>query len=185
MKRRTATAVSTLVALFAGLLVSTAGAQAQSFPSRPIQLVTGNPPGGATDVIARTLGMPLGTRLGQNVIIDNRPGANGNISAEIVAKATARRPHHPLRQQQPGGGQPAHLPRLEPEAAGRPCAGGDHSQQPARAGDQSEGRSRRTTSRHSWTTPRSRRRACSMPRSATAASTISRWRCSSRWPAST
>jgi tripartite-type tricarboxylate transporter receptor subunit TctC len=60
---------------------------AQSYPNRPIHLVTGNPPGGATDVIARTLAQPLSMRLGQNVIVDNRPGANGNISAEVVAKA--------------------------------------------------------------------------------------------------
>jgi tripartite-type tricarboxylate transporter receptor subunit TctC len=84
------TRVTTLAASALALLVAIAAsgeAQAQSFPSRPIQLVTGNPPGGATDVIARTLGQPLSVRLGQNVVIDNRPGANGNISAEIVAKA--------------------------------------------------------------------------------------------------
>lgn len=86
MKRST-TAVRTLIALLAGVAAATLDAQAQSFPTRPIQLVTGNPPGGATDVIARTLGQPLGVRLGQNIIIDNRPGANGNISADIVAKA--------------------------------------------------------------------------------------------------
>ena len=73
--------------LIGAMLPAADGAWAQSFPNRPIQLVTGNPPGGATDVIARTLGIPLGARLGQNVVIDNRPGANGNISAEIVAKA--------------------------------------------------------------------------------------------------
>src|SRR4051812_4561402 len=86
MNRRSTLALS--VALIgAGLLHTTADAQAQTFPSRAIQLVTGNPPGGATDVIARTLGQPLSVRLGQSVVIDNRPGANGNISAEIVAKA--------------------------------------------------------------------------------------------------
>jgi tripartite-type tricarboxylate transporter receptor subunit TctC len=63
------------------------GALAQSYPSRPIHLVTGNPPGGATDFIARIIGPPLGARLGQNLVIDNRPGANGTISAEVVAKA--------------------------------------------------------------------------------------------------
>ena len=63
------------------------GALAQSYPSRPIHLVTGNPPGGATDFIARIIGPPLGARLGQNIVIDNRPGANGTISAEVVAKA--------------------------------------------------------------------------------------------------
>jgi tripartite-type tricarboxylate transporter receptor subunit TctC len=61
---------------------------AQSYPSRPIRLVTGNPPGGATDFIARAIGQPLSVRLGQNVVIDNRPGANGNISAEVVATST-------------------------------------------------------------------------------------------------
>ncbi len=71
----------------AGLFYGPDGALAQSYPSRAIHLVTGNPPGGATDVIARTLGAPLSQRLGQNVVIDNRPGANGAISAEIVAKA--------------------------------------------------------------------------------------------------
>ena len=85
MDRRTTLALLALAS--AGLVDATGDAQAQTFPSRPIQLVTGNPPGGATDVIARTLGIPLGARLGQNIIIDNRPGANGNISAEIVAKA--------------------------------------------------------------------------------------------------
>jgi tripartite-type tricarboxylate transporter receptor subunit TctC len=45
------------------------------------------PPGGATDVIARAIGAPLGERLGQTVVVDNRPGSNGNIAAELVAKA--------------------------------------------------------------------------------------------------
>ena len=45
------------------------------------------PPGGATDVIARTVGTPLGARLGQSVVVDNRPGSNGNISAELAANA--------------------------------------------------------------------------------------------------
>ena len=62
-------------------------ALAQTYPTRPIRLVVGNPPGGATDIIARTIGQPLGARLGQNVVIEHRPGANGAISAEIVAKA--------------------------------------------------------------------------------------------------
>ena len=62
-------------------------APAQSYPSRPIRFLTGNPPGGAADFIARIIGQPLGVRLGQDIVIDNRPGANGNISAEVVAKA--------------------------------------------------------------------------------------------------
>lgn len=62
-------------------------ASAQSFPNRPIRLIVSFPPGGATDVIARTIGAPLSQRLGQNVVVDNRPGSNGNISAELVANA--------------------------------------------------------------------------------------------------
>lgn len=83
MKRITVLAAAALIASYTAL----SGALAQSFPNRPIQLITGNPPGGATDVIARTLAQPLSQRLGQNVVIDNRPGANGNISAEVTAKA--------------------------------------------------------------------------------------------------
>jgi tripartite-type tricarboxylate transporter receptor subunit TctC len=62
-------------------------AHAQSFPSRPIRIIVAFPPGGATDVIARTVGAPLGQRLGQSVVVDNRPGSNGNISAELAANA--------------------------------------------------------------------------------------------------
>ena len=87
MRRCTAIVASALAMLCASPFPWSVDALAQSYPARPIQLVTGNPPGGATDVIARTLAQPLSARLGQNVVIDNRPGANGSISAEIVAKA--------------------------------------------------------------------------------------------------
>jgi len=80
-------ALSALVLAGASLAAVPTGALAQSYPTRPIHLVTGNPPGGATDVIARTLAQPLSVRLGQNIIVDNRPGANGNISADVVANA--------------------------------------------------------------------------------------------------
>jgi tripartite-type tricarboxylate transporter receptor subunit TctC len=66
---------------------ATVAADAQSFPTRPIRLIVSFPPGGATDVIARTVGAPLGQRLGQNVVVDNRPGSNGNLSAELAANA--------------------------------------------------------------------------------------------------
>jgi tripartite-type tricarboxylate transporter receptor subunit TctC len=65
----------------------TTAALAQTYPNRPIRLVVAFPPGGATDVIARVVGQPLGTRLGQQIIVDNRPGSNGNIAAELAAKA--------------------------------------------------------------------------------------------------
>jgi tripartite-type tricarboxylate transporter receptor subunit TctC len=85
MRRCTGRMVSAI--LCAGLSAWPGVAQAQSYPARPIHLVAGNPPGGATDFIARAIGQPLGVRLGQSVVIDNRPGANGNISAEVVAKS--------------------------------------------------------------------------------------------------
>lgn len=69
------------------LCAATTVANAQSFPNRPIRLIVSFPPGGATDVIARTIGAPLGERLGHNVVVDNRPGSNGNISAELAANA--------------------------------------------------------------------------------------------------
>jgi tripartite-type tricarboxylate transporter receptor subunit TctC len=88
MRRRTAIVLLALALFFAGFAAVPDDAQAQSYPARPIHLVTGNPPGGATDFIARAIGQPLSVRLGQSIIIDNRPGANGNISAEVVAKVT-------------------------------------------------------------------------------------------------
>ncbi len=70
-----------------GLCAIATAADAQTFPNRPVRLIVSFPPGGATDVIARTIGTPLGQRLGQNVVVDNRPGSNGNISAELAANA--------------------------------------------------------------------------------------------------
>jgi tripartite-type tricarboxylate transporter receptor subunit TctC len=70
-----------------GLCAAANTALAQSFPNRPLRLIVAFPPGGATDVIARAVGAPLGTRLGQNVVVDNRPGSNGNIAAELAANA--------------------------------------------------------------------------------------------------
>jgi tripartite-type tricarboxylate transporter receptor subunit TctC len=57
------------------------------FPSRPVRIIVPFPPGGATDIMARTIGQKLTQRLGQQTIIDNRPGAGGNIAAEIAARA--------------------------------------------------------------------------------------------------
>jgi tripartite-type tricarboxylate transporter receptor subunit TctC len=61
----------------------------QAFPSKPIRLIVPFPAGGTTDIIARTLSAPLGRALGQNVIVDNRPGASGIIAAELLTRAAA------------------------------------------------------------------------------------------------
>jgi tripartite-type tricarboxylate transporter receptor subunit TctC len=61
-----------------------ASAAAQSYPEHPIRWVVGYPPGGAVDIIARTIGTAMAERIGQNVVIDNRPGSAVNIAAEVV-----------------------------------------------------------------------------------------------------
>jgi tripartite-type tricarboxylate transporter receptor subunit TctC len=77
-----------LVAVLAGgIAPSRALAQAQDYPQRPIRLIVGFTPGGSTDLVGRLIGSKLSERIGQQVVIDNRPGASGIIAAEIVAKA--------------------------------------------------------------------------------------------------
>ena len=63
-------------------------ATAADYPTKPVRLLVGFPPGGAVDVTARTLAPPASERLKQQVVVDNRGGAHGNIAAEIVARAT-------------------------------------------------------------------------------------------------
>jgi tripartite-type tricarboxylate transporter receptor subunit TctC len=63
-------------------------ARAQSYPTRPVRIIVGYPAGGGTDITARLIGQWLAGRLGQPVIIDNRPGAGGTLAAEAVTKAS-------------------------------------------------------------------------------------------------
>jgi len=67
--------------------LSNASFAQQAYPSKPIRLIVPFPPGGSVDPIARMIGQKLGERLGQQVFVDNRPGANGTIGTEILAKA--------------------------------------------------------------------------------------------------
>ena len=62
-------------------------AHAQEWPSRPISLVVSYPPGGTADLMARTVATPLGKILGTSVVVENKPGASGQIAASYVAKA--------------------------------------------------------------------------------------------------
>ena len=64
-------------------------AEAQAYPSRPVRIIVGFAPGGATDIQARLMGQWLSDRLGQQFIIENRAGASGNIGTEVVTKAPA------------------------------------------------------------------------------------------------
>src|SRR5688572_33440589 len=69
-----------LLLVFAGLAIA-------QYPARPIRLLVPNPPGGATDTLARVFAPKLGEALGQPVIVDNRPGSNGNVASEAAARA--------------------------------------------------------------------------------------------------
>jgi tripartite-type tricarboxylate transporter receptor subunit TctC len=71
----------------AGLLLVVPVASAADYPTRPVTVVVAFPPGGASDVLARILGRKLEPLLGQPFVIDNRPGAGGNVAAEAVARA--------------------------------------------------------------------------------------------------
>jgi tripartite-type tricarboxylate transporter receptor subunit TctC len=64
-------------------------ARAQAYPTRPVRIIVGAPPGGATDILARLMGQWLSERLGQAVIVDNKPGAGTNIGTEAVVRAPA------------------------------------------------------------------------------------------------
>ena len=80
-------------ALVAGLIAAGAAAQStstssgQAFPTKPIRLIVPFPPGGGTDVTGRIIAQKLGESMGQTVVVDNRPGANGTIGADLAAKS--------------------------------------------------------------------------------------------------
>jgi len=77
-----------LCAVGAILLAAAAPAQAQSYPIRPIRIMVAYTPAGTTDILARLIGQKMTEKWGQPVIVENRPGANGNIGTELAARAT-------------------------------------------------------------------------------------------------
>ncbi len=88
--RRAPLLAFTGIALAAAALATLPGeARAQAWPVKPIRLILPYGPGGGSDVVARPLGHHLSQRIGQQVLVDNRGGANGNIAMEMVARAPA------------------------------------------------------------------------------------------------
>src|SRR5579864_868531 len=77
-----------LTASLAALPIMSRVASAQTYPSRPVHLLVGFAPGGGTDVMARLLQPALSERLGQQIVVENRPGAGTNIATEAVLHAT-------------------------------------------------------------------------------------------------
>jgi tripartite-type tricarboxylate transporter receptor subunit TctC len=80
-------ALHSALAVIAGLAVTAAVSAAEKYPDRPIRMVVPFPPGAASDFLARTVGQKLGELYGQQVVVDNRPGAGGIIGSTIIAKA--------------------------------------------------------------------------------------------------
>jgi tripartite-type tricarboxylate transporter receptor subunit TctC len=76
-----------IVASAAALPAASPNAAADDYPSRPVHLVVGFPPGGGADIVARIVGQTLSERLGQPIVIDNRPGAGSNLATEAVVRA--------------------------------------------------------------------------------------------------
>jgi tripartite-type tricarboxylate transporter receptor subunit TctC len=76
-----------LTKLLALLALTATSALAQTYPTKPIHLIVPNPPGAASDLTARTIGQTMSEGLGQPVIIDNKPGANGVVGIDVAAKA--------------------------------------------------------------------------------------------------
>jgi tripartite-type tricarboxylate transporter receptor subunit TctC len=78
-----------LAAGAAALPATSRVAMAQAYPSRPVRIIVGFPAGGGADIVARLIGQWLSERLGQQFIIENRPGAGTNIATEAVVRAPA------------------------------------------------------------------------------------------------
>ena len=82
-----AAAIAALAAIFTTFAPAPSSAQ-EAYPDRPIRLVVPFPAGGGADILARSVTPKMGQALGQTIVVENRPGAGGNVGSELVAKST-------------------------------------------------------------------------------------------------
>src|SRR5688572_11681092 len=87
MHRHPARHLGRLAGLALGLALMLTAPARGAYPERPITMVVPFSAGGTTDILARIIGEELGKRLGQQIVVDNRPGAGGNTGTAVVAKA--------------------------------------------------------------------------------------------------
>src|SRR3954452_4321803 len=80
-------AAISLIAIAVATMAPIGSASALDYPTRPVRFVVGYPPGGATDILARLIGQRLSEKLGQQFVIENKPGAGNNIATESVVNA--------------------------------------------------------------------------------------------------
>ncbi|MDB5858712.1 MAG: hypothetical protein JWQ76_2401 [Ramlibacter sp.] len=111
-------AASALVSLLAGLalLAASPPAGAQAYPSKPVKMLVGFPPGGGTDILARLLARKLSETWGQTIVVENRPGASATIASDMVAKSAADGYTISMGQLTPNAIAPALIARMPYDA---------------------------------------------------------------------
>src|SRR6188474_2905010 len=88
VRTRATSIVASAVVVTVGCGTAAAADPAAGYPNRPIRIIVAYTPAGTTDILARALGQKMTENWSQPVIVENRPGANGNIGTEIAARAT-------------------------------------------------------------------------------------------------
>ena len=119
--RKLSGAAAPLAALLAALLLLAPAARAQTaWPDRPVTMIVPWAPGGSTDILARTLSEQLSKTFSQPFLVENRPGASGNMGSNIVAKATS------------AASRPVPM-RIRPVIGVRPVGSNNHQRSPIHA----------------------------------------------------